>query len=174
MQAQPCSRCLLSAAVASALGCWMSPVTQWGVPQPCVSRWCCGAASPPPPPPPALVGAGLPAGTCCVERSCSRGSALPRPALQDRAAMLRREEEGKGPLIFLVSSTRCFGGWSRAPCSSRGAASPPTRVFHTPVPCWEAAARGIASPPQKPQTWEVGGGVGKPKIQPSSNSHPPL
>lgn len=49
----------------------------------------------------------------------------------------------------------------------------PPECFTRPYPAGRQQPEG-SLPPQKPQAWEVGGGVGKPKIQPSSDSHPPL
>lgn len=48
-----------------------------------------------------------------------------------------------------------------------------TPVLCIPVTCWDAAA-GASLPPQQPPAWEAGGGMGKPKINPSSHSHPLL
>lgn len=87
--------------------------------------------------------------------------------------MLHQEEEEEGLLVFLVSSTLCFGGWSRLPAAAVGLLRRPPERFTHPYPAGRQQPEG-SLPPQKPQAWEVGGGVGKPKIQPGSNSHPPL
>lgn len=73
---------------------------------------------------------------------CAPAPALPRLLLQDGEAVLHQEEEEKSLLMFFLSPTLCFGGWSRAPAALL---RHPPQCFTRPYPAWEAAAPGIAS-----------------------------
>lgn len=89
--------------------------------------------------------------------------------------MLHQEEEEKGLLIISRVFHPVFWwleqGSLPQPWGCFGCTHP--SVLHTRTLLGGSSPRDRL-PPQKPQAWEVGGGVGKPKIQPSSNSHPPL